>query len=241
MQRLAGDFLGKRMIPMPLPGGGMAELWELPNGQWQIGKGRDAVVITSMEQVQDVTDGSAKASIAQWIERTKGMTVAAVQQGQTPLLAGETVKDRLSQAIANMPNEIAARILGSIEQVLGPVADSLSQGPQVNHHSDGYGQDQMMAAPCSVESAPFQLPEGARWAQQGNPAAGYLTPDFEVKDERGQPSMRWHPTPDFHAFTDHAADTAAGPKGASLTDVEQEMEKERSSRGVVKSGRGGKR
>ena len=241
MQRLAGDFLVKRVVSLYGQGGATTELYELPNGQWQFGKGKDAVVVTELSQVATL-DAGTQADVAAWLDRTKNLPKpTAVQQGMTPLLAGDSVKDRLSQAITNMPNEIAARLLLSIEQVLGPVADSLKQGAPVNHHSDGYGQDQMMAAPGSVEASPFQLPEGARWAQPGNPASGYLTPDFEVKDERGQPSMRWHPTPDFHAFTDHAADTAAGPKGASLTDVEQEMEKERSSRGVVKSGRGGKR
>ena len=58
------------------------------------------------------------------------------------------------------------------------------------------------------------------------------------KDERGQPSMRWHPTPAFHAFSDRANDTAAGPKGADLSDVEMEMERERKARGVEKVGAG---
>lgn len=241
MQRLAGDFLVKRVVSLYGQGGATTELYELPNGQWQFGKGKDAVVVTELSQVAALDPGT-QADVAAWLERTKSLPKpAAVQQGQTPLLAGGSVKDRLSQAIANMPNEIAARLLLSIEQVLGPVADSLKQGAQVNHHSDGYGQDQMMAAPGSVESAAFQLPEGARWAQPGNPASGYLTPDFEVKDERGQPSMRWHPTPDFHAFADAAHDSVAGPKDADLTDVEQEMAKERVARGVAKSGRSGKR
>ena len=238
MQRLAGDFLVKRVVSVYGQGGATTELYELPNGQWQFGKGKDAVVVTDLSQVAGLDEGTQTA-VAAWLDRTKNMPKpTAVQQGQTPLLAGDSVKDRLSQAITNMPNEVAARMLLAIEQVMGPVADSLKQGAQINHHSDGYGQDQDMAAPGSVQPAAFQLPDGAKWAQPGNPASGYLTPDYEVKDERGQPSMRWHPTPAFHAFSDRANDTAAGPKGADLSDVEMEMERERKARGVEKVGAG---
>lgn len=231
MQRLAGDFLVKRVVSVYGQGGATTELYELPNGQWQFGKGRDAVVVTDLSQVAGLDEGTQTA-VAAWLERTKGLPkLAAVQQGQTPLLAGETVKDRLSQAIANMPSDVAARLLLAVESVMGPVADSLSQAQQANHHSDGYGQGEGLAAPGSV-SAGFVLPPGGWWADPTNKAGGYFTPDFEVRDERGQPSARWHPTPEFEAFTETASDTVAGPKGAEMDDVDKEIAKERQACGV---------
>lgn len=215
MQRLAGNFIIKRSFVSYGADGNMAELYELPNGQWQFGKGREATVITSMEQVSMVTDPAVRKDIEAWIERTKGQTLQAVQQGATPLLAGETVRDRLSTALSRMPDEAVARILGSIEQVMGPIADSLNAAAQTNHYSDGFGQDQNYVPPASI---PFALPEGARWSQEGRPERGYLTPDPTVKDEKGNPTMRWHPTPQFFQQVEGAPDK---------TDIEIEMAAER--------------
>lgn len=215
MQVLAGGFHVKRSHIVYEPGGISRELFELPNGQWQFGKGRDASVITSLEDIAAVTDHNIRSAVEAWLERTKGQALQPVQQGATPLLAGTTVKDKLSLAISRMPEDVAARLLGSIEQVLGSVVDSISQADTVNHHGDGYGQDQAVIPPGAV---PFNLPEGAIWAQPGNPTAGYLVPDLEIKDERGKPSMRWHPTPQFEQFIQAAPEK---------TPVEIEMDEER--------------
>ncbi len=214
MQRLAGNFIIKRSFISYGADGNMAELYELPNGQWQFGKGRDATVITSMEQVPMVTDPAIREDIEAWIDRTKGQTLQAVQQGATPLLAGETVRDRLSTALSRMPDEAVARILGSIEQVMGPIADSLNAAAPTNHYSDGFGQDQPYAPPASI---PFTLPEGARWAQEGHPERGYLTPGT-ITDEKGNRAMQWHPTPQFADFVESAPEK---------TDIEIEMAAER--------------
>lgn len=215
MQRLAGDFLIKRSFVAYGEGGNMVELFELPNGQWQFGKGRDATVITSMEQIAMVSDPNIRKSIEAWIEKTKGQSLQAVQQGAMPLVAGETVRDRLSHALSRMPEEAVARILGSIEQVMGPIADSLSMPPATNHYSDGFGQDKPAAPPASI---PFVLPEGAKWAQEGNPASGYLVPDMSITDEKGQHPMRWHQTPQFAQFLETTPDKSA---------IEIEMDAER--------------
>ena len=216
MQRLAGDFLVKRScVTYDKDNGNMIELYELPNGQWQFGKGRDAKVVASLDDIAMVSDPGIRKSVEDWLERTKGQAMQPVQQGATPLLAGETVRDRLSQAISKMPEEVVARLLMSIEQVVGPVADSITAQAPVNHHGDGYGQDQGMVPPAMV---PFTLPQGARWAQDGRPEAGYLAPDSNITDEKGRPSMQWHPTPQFSSFVDAAPEK---------TDIELEMEAER--------------
>lgn len=216
MQRLAGNFLVKRSVVVYGTDGNMAELYELPNGQWQFGKGREATVVTNMEQVSMVSDPAVLQSIQAWVERTKGQALQPVQQGATPLLAGETVRDRLSQALGRMPDEAVARILSSIEQVMAPMADSLSMPAATNHYSDGYGQDQGIVPPAAI---PFTLPEGARWAREGRPEQGYLTPDPNgLTDEKGQPAMRWHQTPQFLQSIDAAPDK---------TDIEIEMVAER--------------
>ncbi len=215
MQRLAGNFIIKRSFISYGSDGNMVELYELPNGQWQFGKGRDATVITSMEQIAMVSDPAVRKDIEAWIERSKGQSLQAVQQGAMPLLAGDTVRDRLSTALSRMPEEAVARILGSIEQIMGPIADSLSTSAETNHYSDGFGQDQEYRPPATI---PFTLPEGAKWAQEGRPEGGYLTPDTTVRDEKGKPTMRWHPTPQFAQFVDTAPEK---------TDIEIEMAAER--------------
>lgn len=216
MQRLAGNFLVGARTFIVYDKGNMVELYQLPNGQWQFGKGRDATVVTSMEQVSMVTDPAILKDVEAWIARTKGQALQPIQQGATPLLAGETVRDRLSQALGRMPDEAVARILSSIEQVMAPIADSLSMPVATNHYSDGYGQDQGIVPPAAI---PFTLPEGARWAREGRPEQGYLTPDPSgLTDEKGQPAMRWHQTPQFLQAVDAAPDK---------TDIEIEMAAER--------------
>jgi hypothetical protein len=51
MQRLAGNFLVNRMVMLHIGNGNISELYELPNGQWQFGKDRDATVIQRLDQV----------------------------------------------------------------------------------------------------------------------------------------------------------------------------------------------
>lgn len=256
MQRLGDGFLVKRMIPMPLPGGGMADLYELPNGQWQFGKGREATVVTSMEQVADVTDANAKEAIAKWIDRTKSMPVQPViGEGPKPVLSGHSTRDQLSRAIANMPEEAVNRILMAITQTMGPIADSITQEPQVNSYGDGFGQDLDIPVP----GQPFTLPPDAEWVNPSNPASGYYTPYVEVKnhlgevidrtvvrDAKGNPSRHWNPTPAFHQALNRPEPVSyidAHPtQEYQGKDAEQELEEERErAKELVGAGSGKRR
>lgn len=231
MQKLAGNFFVKRSAVVMGPGGDTMELYELPNGQWQFGKGRDAVVVTSLDQVSMVTDANILTAVAAWIERMKNRQAPdAVQQGHTPLLAGHTVKDRLSQAISVMSPEMMARMLDSIEKVMGPVADSLTQAPEVNSHSDGYGQDQGMAAPGETVASPFILPAGAKWVNPSNQGAGYLSPTG-IADDKGLPIMGWHPSPDFDVADQRDSSSSLDTVPLQIHDpAAEEMAKDRASR-----------
>lgn len=233
MQRLAGDFLVKRCVQAYIQDektkqSNIVELYELPNGQWQFGKGRDATVVTSVDQVKEFDEGTQTA-VAAWLDRIKHLpTAPPVVQGETPILFGESARDRLGRAISCMSEEVVNRLLMAVEQTIGPVADSLTQGQQVNHYSDGFGQDQGNHPPGPVA---FQLPEGAWWAEEGRPVAGYFTPYTVIKDElgniieqrmitdgKGKTKPQWHPTPEFESYVAQSSDK---------TDVELEMDAER--------------
>jgi len=201
MQRLAGDFFVKRTATRFLTKGGSQELYELPNGQWQFGKGENATVVRSIEQVEGFPDEIMK-DVGAWLERIKhAPSPMAVQQGRTPMIAGGNVKDKLGRAISLMPDEVAARLLNAFEQVLGPVADSLTQEIEVNSHADGFGQDQGFPSPGSVEERGFKLPAGSKWVNPSNQASGYLSPIPGLFDDHNIPMMAWHPTPEFHRMT----------------------------------------
>jgi hypothetical protein len=204
MQKQAGDFLVSRTLTLFKPGGDTIEVYELPNGQWQIGKGRDATVITSLDQVQladaaghPLIDANSRASLEAWVTKMQSQTPPTpVLQGQTPVLAGVSARDQLSQAIANMPEEVVNRLLTAVVQTVGPVADSIKQGLEINSHGDGYGHTAV-----SPPAPAFQLPPGARWNDPNNRAAGYLTP-MGMVDEKGIPMEQWHPSPEFAALQD---------------------------------------
>ena len=245
MQRLAGDFLVKRMAVLYGASGNTKELYELPNGQWQFGKGRDAQVVRSVEDIAGVGDPNIVQDVEAWLERTKNRPAPeAVQQGMTPLLTGETPKDRLGRAISQMSEEVVSRLLNAIEQTMGPIADSITQGESINHHSAGYGQDQGMHAPATTESQAFVLPPDCKWCDPTRPSSGYLQPipggDGSPRlDDHGVPMMSWHPTPEFH-------DLMSQPEPVSVAEmvptsgVEREMEEERSRHGVARGRTAGK-
>lgn len=218
MQRIGNDFFVKRSVQIYSQdnGGMIKELFELPSGQWQFGKGRDAQVVTTLEQVKEFDEGTQTA-VQKWLDRTKNQPVPQpiIAGGPTPMLAGDSVRDRLGRAISMMSEEVVNRLLTAIESTVGPVADSITQEAPINHHSDGFGQDQHTPVPGAV---PFTLPEGAWWAEQGRPEVGYYTVDPEVKDERGQPTKRWHATPQFHAYVEQA------PEKTSVVELEMEAE-----------------
>lgn len=235
MQRLAGNFLVKRTV-QAYDNGNIVELYELPNGQWQFGKGRDATVVTSIDQVANF-DTDTKAAVEHWLESRKNQPPAQpVQQGQTPAIAGETVKDQLGRAIALMPDDVAARLLLAITQTLGPVGDSIAQEEQINTHADGFGQDQDFAPPASQA---FVLPEGARWADPDNQAAGYLTNTGQL-DDKQQPIVHWHPTPAFHRVQERPDPVPVGDV-ATTGKVEEEMERARKTAGRELVGAGSRR
>lgn len=229
MQRIGNDFLVKRMVTIySADGGGMIkELYELPNGQWQFGKGKDAQVITSIEQVKEFDEGTQTA-VQYWLERTKSQPTPSpvIAGGPTPMVAGETVADRLSRALSLMPREVQENVLRAIEQTLGPVADSITQEAPVNHHSDGFGQDQASHVPGGIPIATDELPSGAWWVDSNNKAAGYYTPNYTITEKAKLPSgeivdvptKTWHPTATFQRMQDKAPDKS---------DAELEMEAER--------------
>ncbi|MDH5666555.1 MAG: hypothetical protein OEY86_00910 [Nitrospira sp.] len=255
MQRLGDGFLVKRMIPMSFSGGGMAELYELPSGQWQIGRGKDATVVTSLDQVGGVSDSSALADITRWVEKTKHVSVKAVVEGPAPVLAGHSTRDQLSHAIANMPEEAVNRILLAITQTMGPIADSVTQHGQTNHHGDGFGQDQTFATPGGMpQHQPFVLPPEAQWVDPNNHASGYYTPYVIVRnaageiiehqvarDAKGNPTKHWNPGPAFEkllSMPEPASEIDAHePAIYQGKDAEEELKEERSRELVGAGGR----
>lgn len=222
MQRIGADFVVKSSVMALKPGGVTLELYEMPNGQWQFGKGKDAKVITRIEEVSgfSVVNGekvpdfheSIITRVQQWLERVKHQpTPAPMVEGAAKATPDTALK--IVRAINAMAPEMQAKVLLAIESVVGPVADSLTQGELVNSHGDGFGQDQPIAAPARV---PFRLPEGSRYVDPANPSNGYLTPTGR-SDEKGHPEMMWRPTPDYlhiqgdkvEAVTDYDADRLA--------------------------------
>lgn len=226
MQRLSGDFTVKRIVTTySTQGGGVIiELYELPNGQWQFGKGKDAVVVTSLEQVAEF-DPHTKEAVSKWLDRVKALPTppaAVVQGGQPASLSGESARDQLSRMLSRLPDHAIDRVLNAFNQALEPIADSLTQPDPVNSHSGGFGE----ATTLPPGAVPFTLPEGASWADPARPESGYFTPDYEhtekAKLPSGQivdvPSRRWHPTPQFETFALNAPDK---------TDIELAMDEER--------------
>lgn len=256
MQRLGDGFLVKRMIPMPMPGGGSVYLYELPNGQWQFGRGKDATVVTNLDQVSEVSDESAKADIAKWIERTREMKIAPVVEGPAPVLQGMSARDQLSHAISRMPEEAVNRILTAITQTMGPIADSITQGGQTNHYGDGFGQDQAVSTPGMVQPTPFQLPPDGQWVDEKNHAAGFYTPYMVVKnaqgevvdrtvvrDAKGNPTKHWNPAPEFHQMVQsHESDSSidAHPVMEYQGQEDEQGEERVSARELVGAGSGRK-
>lgn len=226
MQRLAGDFTVKRIVTTySTQGGGViVELYELPNGQWQFGKGKDAVVVTSLEQVAEF-DASTKDAVAKWLDRVKVLPTpptAVVQGGQPSSFTGESSRDQLARLLSRIPDSVVDRLLGAITQTLEPIADSLTQPDPINSHAGSFGD----ASTLPPGAIPFTLPEGASWADPARPESGYFTLDYEHTEKaqfpdgqvRDAPSRRWHPTPQFKAFVQNAMDK---------TDIELEMDAER--------------
>lgn len=226
MQRLSGDFTVKRIVTTySTQGGGViVELYELPNGQWQFGKGKDAVVVTTLEQVAEF-DSSTKDAVAKWLDRVKALPTppaAVVQGGQPASFTGESSRDQLSRLLSRVPDSVVDRLLGAITQTLEPIADSLTQPDAVNSHVGGFGD----ASTLPPGAIPFSLPEGASWADPARPESGYFTLDYELAEKAtlpdgrvvDVPSRRWHPTPQFHEFVRSTADK---------TDIELAMDAER--------------
>lgn len=200
MQRLSGGFLVKQVVMYHVGAGDISELYELPNGQWQFGRGHGAKVVSSLEEVANLDVGT-KEQVAKWLARVaeQKLTPVAMQGGEQANIHTKDARGRLAQRIAHMSDEVVHRMLLSIEQTLGPIDESMNQSGPANSHSEGYG-DEGQFAPADT-AVPFQLPAGGRWAQEHNPSAGYLTPLGSV-DEKGHPVMQWHPTPEFHAVLD---------------------------------------
>ena len=217
MQRLAGNFMVNRVVMLHIGAGDIAELYELPNGQWQFGKGRDARVVASLDDVKDLDEGTKK-DVAAWLEKVKVSNVKPVpmQAGVSENVTAESARVRLQHRLDNMSPEMTARLLLAIENTLGPAQDSMNAGPQINSHADGYGDPEQTFAPGNQ---PFSLPAGAVWADERTPAAGYYTHDEEIKDGQGNPTKRWHPTPQFHEM-------ASRPETGSTLDPVDPLELE---------------
>jgi hypothetical protein len=246
MQRIGQDFVVKQSASVLKDGGITLELYELPNGQWQFGKGRDAKVVTSLEEVADFSEPVQK-QVAEWLERRKNMPQAApVIQGSVPQ-SGD-VGSKLLQAIGLMDPEMKAKLLHSIESVLGPVADSLTQAAPVNSHGDGFGQDQFVPE-LAAQIQAFVLPQGARYVDPNNQDAGYLSPSGRT-DDKGVPEMTWKPTPKYIRIQEGREEAITGFDAealASLPDTAADQaeaareineELERASRELVGAGSG---
>jgi len=227
----------KRVMTIYVGDGNILDLYELPNGQWQFGKGRDARVVERLDDVA-AFDEQTKKDVAVWLEKVKESQVkpVAMQAGVQGNVSAESTHDRLIRRLENMSPEMEARILLAIENTVGPVEDSLHAGEHVNSHADGYGQGEPVHAPGQQQ---FVLPAGAVWADERTPAAGYYTHDEEIKDSKGQPTKRWHATPQFN-------ETLEQPERESSLDVVDpvalEMEAERQKNAdLVGSSRGKRR
>lgn len=237
MQRLAGGFLVKRSVMAHIGQGNISELYELPNGQWQFGKGKDAKVVTGIEDVDGFDDGT-KADVQTWLNKVKAtkQTPVAMQAGGDVNINTEGARARMYRTLEKMSDEVVTRLLHSVEQTLGPIADSMTQPGQMNSHSDGYG-DPDLPPPGSSEVQPFHLPSGAKWAQEGNPSAGYLTQVNNLTDDKGYPVTQWHPTPEFHQSAAQA-DTGSTLDGILPGSKESDLEKElAAARGTQPPGR----
>lgn len=243
MQRLSGNFLVNRVAMVHIGDGNIVELYELPNGQWQFGKGRDATVITSMEQVENF-DPNTKEAVAKWLALVaeKNLKPVAMQAGVEANKSAESPHDRLTKRISEMNPETVARLLLAIENTLGPTDDSRKQGEQVNSHADGFGQDAENFAPGDT-AQPFELPAGAIWADPRNRASGYFTLDDENKDGRGIAAKKWHPTPEFQAFLDKpetfSTIDAIDPVAAEMA-LERQKQPELAAAGSSRSARAAK-
>ena len=229
MQRLSGDFTVKRIVTAysEQRGGVIVELYELPNGQWQFGRGRDATTVKSMDEVEEF-DPATKEAVSKWLDRIKALPSPpeAVIQGDKPAsLSVESSRAQLDRLMGKLPDSVIDRLLSSITQTIEPMADSLTQAYPANSHSGGFG-DASTVPPGAV---PFMLPEGATWADPSRPESGYFTVDREhtekVRMPDGSiadvPAKQWHPTPQFETFTRQA------PDGTDVSSIESQMDRER--------------
>lgn len=191
MQRIGTDFIIKRSWNVLKAGGIMLELYEMPNDTLQFGKNRDAKVVTSLEEVTDFP-GEVQALVSAQIERQKTRPIqSAVVEGAAQSGAIH-VGNRLAQAVAALDPIMQAKLLASIESIVGPVTDSLLQGQGPEAFVPGLGTTSMQ---------PFLLPAGGKYVDPTRPDAGYLTLTGR-SDEKGRPEMAWHPTPQYLRMED---------------------------------------
>ena len=204
----------KQIATIHVGQGDILDLYELPNGQWQFGTGRDAKVVEDISEVEKFGDGIVK-QVSAWLEKVKALNLkpAPMQAGNMP---AESSAQRLKRRLDSMSPEMQERILLAIENSVGPADDSITAGEGVEEE------------PLPIGSGPFTLPEGAEWADDRNPANGYFTINQDIKDARGNATRQWHPTPEFHQLTD-------GPDSASTVDAydpaeaDIELERQRQS------------
>lgn len=236
MQRLAGGFMVNRVVMLHVGNGNISELYELPNGQWQFGKDRDATVIQRIDQVfklpaqsrwvdgadiskgyltvvgKDAQDqileefhpfgelGDVKVlqSLEAWLLKVKARAEvpAPMQAGPKGNQSSTSPRAMVHEYVDHMNDETVSRMLNSLEMTLGPIQDSLRAKGLENSHGDGYGDPETFA-PGDTTVSEFQLPQGAEWVDPQRPASGYFTFDSNIRDERGQRTKNWHPTPEF--------------------------------------------
>jgi hypothetical protein len=68
MQRQNGEFRVNRSLMIHTEGGNIVEMHELPNGQWQYGKGKDSKIVTKLEPIFKLPEGAAWVNPENWAE-----------------------------------------------------------------------------------------------------------------------------------------------------------------------------
>jgi len=224
MQRVAGGFLQKRSAIVlkeqrddqgRLIFSQMTEVIELPNGVWQFGRGRDAVTITSVDQVSEFGE-DIQTAVAQALKKMKQGKIKPPQPSKPMNRQQETSSEVLNFFKAMTPEQ-QERMLDLFRQTLSTTGDSVAQGPSINSHADGYGDQPPVPVGADIESS-FVLPPGCKWSDPRDPRCGYLKPTG-IEDSHGQETYSWHETPEFGNILDRSAEA-----GVTLRRVPTDMD-----------------
>lgn len=193
-----------------LQGGNTVELYKLPNGSWVFGKGENARLVKSADEVIMFGEG-IQAKVSTWLARQAELAAVAAERAAQGIpedvVAGprpDTKADTLARAIMSLSPDAVDRMLAMIQSVVMPQADSLLAGQEaaVNPHepfSPQVGQDAVRM------EIPDGFPEGSIWSNPSDPSAGILVPTGQV-DHKNQPIREWRMSPEFERFVERKQD-----------------------------------